>query len=255
MEKNAQDWEDLGPRERKVLTVLSVAGTRAEISRRTGLPRSTIVYILNKLLKQKFVDIILEGKRQKYSLSLRKTKTNNKVHSPITTVGPITFYTGKDALETLWKEIVNHPKESRLIGIQPRRSFSEAIKRSSKEHVAKISQEITNKKFIIDAIVQEELPRSIFSQFKGGEAKKIAKAFMGRLEDMVKVEPNFLDEKSEMFIIGKYSFFIDWFKEEAVRIENQNINNMFKSLYRATKAYGKRHEQGKYIEELLKQMS
>lgn len=54
-----------------------------------------------------------------------------------------------------------------------------------------------------------------------------------------------------MFMIGNFSFFIDWFKEVAIKIENQNINHLLLSLYQATKAYGKRYEQSRDIERII----
>jgi len=99
--------------------------------------------------------------------------------------------------------------------------------------------------------VHGDLARSVFNQYDGNDAKSLAKAFTGRLEDIVKVNPSFMDEKSEMFIIGNFSFFIDWFKEVAIKIENQNINHLLLSLYQAAKAYGKRYEQGRDIERVI----
>jgi hypothetical protein len=165
----------------------------------------------------------------------------------------MTLYTGRKSIEMLWQEISGQPIGSRLVGIQPRRSFNEAIKKSSKHIVTTVSQEITDRRFIVDCIVHEDQAKSIFSQYKNEEAKSIAKAFTGRLEDMVKVNSNFLDEKSEMFIIGKFAVLIDWFEEVAIKIENPNINHFLGALYQSTKPYGKRHEQGKYIESLIEE--
>ncbi len=243
---------DLSSCERKILSSVSLPGTLAEISRRLSLSRSTVEYNLKKLYKNKLIVFSMHGKRRIYSLRVEKGFTlNTRPPSPILKFGPITLYTGVKAIETLWQEVAKESNESRLTGIQPRKSFREAIKRSSKETVSGVSQTITDKRFIIDAIVHEDLAKSIFMEYEGKEAKSIAKVFTGRLEDMVKVDSNFLDEKAEMFIIGNFSFFIDWFNEIAIKIENRNINSLLNSIYRATKAYGKRYEQGRYIEKLI----
>jgi hypothetical protein len=226
---------------------LELPGTLAEISRRLMLPRSTVEYCLDSLHENNWLNISHKGKRKFYSV---KNRVYTPVLSPILRLGPITVYTGAEAIEELWKEVAGQPRGSRLTGVQPRNSFKEALKKSKKGTVTGVSQSITDKKFIVDAIVHEDLAKSIFNQYTH-DAKSVAKVFTNRLEDMVKVDSNFLDEKSEMFIIGNFAFFIDWFNEVAIKIENKNINNLLKSLYQATKAHGKRFEQGKFIEKLI----
>lgn len=238
---------ELSSCERKILLSLTLPGTLASLAKRLSTPRSTIEYNINKLLNKKLIAISLHKKRKIYNLIAQKTTLQTLPPSPIVKLGPLTLYSGSCAIETLWQKVVKESKGSRLTGIQPSRSFREAIKRSSKKIAHGVSQTITDKRFVIDCIVHGDLTRSVFNQYDGNEAKSLAKAFTGRLEDIVKVNPSFMDEKSEMFIIGNFSFFIDWFKEVAIKIENQNINHLLLSLYQATKAYGKRYEQGRDI--------
>ncbi len=242
---------DLSSNERKILLSLELPGTLAEVSRRLKIPRSTAEYCLHNLINTRWVVTTLKGKRRIYSLVSKHKAAPTS--SPILRLGPITVYTGTEAIEELWKEVAEQSKGSRLIGVQPRSSFKEAIKKSKKGTVTTVSQTITDKKFIVDAIVHEDLARSIFAQYST-DAKSVAQVFTNRLEDMVKVDQSFLDEKSEMFMINNFSFFVDWFNEVAVKIENKNINNLLKSLYQATKAYGKRYEQGKHIEKLISEL-
>lgn len=251
MKKTAYTLIDLSPHEGRILASLSLPGTLAQISKRLSLPRSTVEYTLKKLLEKKLISVNLKGKRKCYCLTQEKLEASLLPSSPIMRLGPITVYTGRRAIETLWQEVVKEPRESRLFGIQPHRSFKEAIKRSSKEIVVNVSQAITDKRFIMDAIIHEDMARSIFTRYEQQEAKAVAKVFTNRLENNVKVDPDFFDEKAEMFVIGDFSFFIDWFSEVAVKIENNNINHLLISLQQAAKAYGKRYEQGKYIESLI----
>ncbi len=243
---------ELSSCERKILISLALPGTLASIALRLSTPRSTIEYNVNKLLNKKLIITSFHKKRKIYRLASTNPTTRQTLPpSPISNLGPITIYTGPKAIETLWQEVASQSKGSRLTGIQPSKSFKEAIKKSSKEVVQSVSQTITDKKFIVDSIVHGDHLRSVFNQYTGDDTKSVAKAFTGRLEDIVKVDPSFLDEKSEMFMIGNFSFFIDWFKEVAIKIENQNINHLLLSLYQATKAYGKRYEQSRDIERII----
>ncbi len=244
---------DLSSHERKILLSLTLPGTLATLANRLSAPRSTTEYNINKLLSKKLITFSLHNKRKIYKLitTISPTKQTTPPPSPIVKIGSITIYTGSKAIETLWQEVTKEPIGSRLTGLQPSLSFREAIKRSSKKIVQEVSQTITNKRFIVDSIVHGDLTRSVFNQYNGVDALSVAKAFTGRLEDIVKVKESFLDEKSEMFIIGNFSFFIDWFREVAIKIENQNINHILMALYQASKAYGKRYEQSRDFERVV----
>ncbi len=244
---------DLSSHERKILLSLTLPGTLAALAKRLSTSRSTIEYNINKLLSKKLITFSLHKKRKIYKLPTSKTPTKQTIPppSPIVKIGSITIYSGSKAIETLWQEVTKEPIGSRLTGIQPSLSFREAIKRSSKKIVQEVSQTITDKRFIVDSIVHGDLTRSVFNQYSGVDAKLVAKAFTGRLEDMVKVSADFMDEKSEMFMIGNFSFFIDWFREVAIKIENQNINHLLMALYQASKAYGKRYEQSRDFERVV----
>ncbi len=234
-----------------ILQVLSRPLLLAEIARLSGLPRSTVEYNLRKLIQKKMVGKKKSGKRNLYFKTGRTVACMHKLTTPLLELPGITIYRGLDAIEHVWKEILSKPRESRLIGIQPRKSFSEAIRKSKTSDVQSISQEIGNRRFIIDAIVHEDLAYSLFRRFDT-EAVTVARAFTGRLEDMVKVPNDFLDEKAEFFLIDNEIFIIDWYKEFAVKISNKHMFDLFSSVFYAVKAYGKRYEQGKYIEELIK---
>ena len=241
----------LSQKESKVLQVLKVPSTLAQITRLAKLPRSTTEYTLWKLLEKNQIQTERFGKRLKY-FSVQKNNTERLTipSSTILSIGPITLYTGVQALETLWREVVSLPKETRLIGIQPRRSFSEILKKVNKKEIRDISQMITDKKFIVDAIVHEDLAKSLFRKFAKNEAWDVAKAFVDRPEAMVKVDNNFLDEEAEFFILPEYLVLINWHTEIAVKISDTNIINLMKSVYEAVKAYGVKYNQGEYIKKL-----
>lgn len=239
----------LVPYEQLILNVLVEPSTLAGIQRLTNLPRSTAEYNLKKLKLKKLIEEKIKGKRTLYFKKNTAEHSSDQVY-PLLRLPGITIYRGKESIELLWKEITKKPKGSRLIGIQPRKSFSEALKKAKKSEVKSISQEITDKPFIFDAIVHEDMARNIFRNYDH-DAKDVAKAFTGRLEDLVKVPQDFLDEKAEMFLIGDEIFLMDWYKEFAVKISNKHMYDLFTSIFYAVKAYGKRYHQGKFIEELI----
>lgn len=247
---------ELSSHERKILLSLKLPGTLAEISRRLNIPRSTIEYNIQKLLNDKMITFSLKKKRKIYNLVINNSDQKQILppQSPVVNIGPITIYSGVRAIETLWQEVIKEPARSRMFGIQPRRSFEEAVKKSSIKIVEGVSKSITEKNFIIDSIVHGGLTDILFNRYENNTAKNIATSFTKRPEDIVRVEKDFLDEKSEMFIIGNFSFFIDWYQEVAIKIENKNINHLLLSLYQASKAYGTRYNQGRDVEGFISEI-
>ncbi len=236
--------------EHKILHILTSPLFLSEIQRKTTVPRTTTEYNLRKLESKKFIKRTISGKRLLYSKTDKAMKHLENMNYPILELPGITIYQGIEAVQNVWKDILQNPKESRLIGIQPGKSFNEAVRKVPRREVEEVSLEITNRHFIVDAVTHVDLVHSIFKTFKV-DAKPVAKAFTKRLEDMAKVPNNFLDEKAEFFLINNDIFIIDWYKEFAVKITNKNIVNLFTSIFYAVKGYGKKYEQGKYIESII----
>ncbi len=248
--KYPKDTKVLSYIENQILSILTTPSLLSEIQHLAALPRSTTEYNLRKLELKRLVKKQLKGKRTLYVKTNHVSQPIDTLPYPVLTLPGITIYKGKEAIENVWREIIEKAPESRLIGIQPRKSFDEAIRKSPKNIVQSISQGIGDKRFIVDAIVHENLAHSLFKQYNQ-EAKVVAKAFTGRLEDMVKVPNDFLDEKAEFFLIDNQIFIMDWYKEFAIKISNKNIFNLFVSVFYAVKAHGKRYEQGKLAESLI----
>ena len=92
----------------------------------------------------------------------------------------------------------------------------------------------------------------VFKIFSGEMAQQVASAFTGRPEDIVKVDAPFLDEKAEVFIIQGQTFFVDWYSEVAVKINDRNMTDLIKALCLSAKEYGVRYNQGEYVEKLMR---
>lgn len=233
----------LNEKEQKVLECISQKPiSLANATLLTKLPRSTTEYILKKLEHLKLIEKIPHSKR-----FLFQSFPN------IVLCGPLTLYQGPTAIHSLWQEMAGHGKESRLIGIQPYHSFKQAIRKTENEKVVNVSQKLTDQRFIIDAILHEGIFNILANEIPDEKKlKKTAKVFVGRPEDIVKVNRDFLDEKSEMYMIGEMLIFIDWFKEVGIKIVNKNIQGLMKTMFYAVKAYGTRYHQGSEIEKNIK---
>ncbi len=231
----------LSEKEQAVLDCITQPTSLAQAAVQTELPRSTAEYILKKLVGLKLIQQIPHGKRFLY-----------QSFPNIIPCGPFTLYKGCSAIQVLWDEINSHPKESRLLAIQPKQSIRQAIHKNGKLATVAISQKLTDQRFIIDAILHEGIFDDVASEISDiHEAKKVAKVFTGRPEDIVKVDRDFLNEKSEMYIIGEMLIFVDWFKEVGIKIIDKNIQNFMKSMYHAVKVYGTKYHQGAELEKTI----
>lgn len=240
----------LGPAEDHILRLLTAPMLLSEIGRVAHLPRSTTEYNLRKLVQKRKVRTAMYRKRRLYARVEKKIESSSNFASDILAFPGVTVYRSKEGVEQVWREIITKPAGKRLVGIQPRKSFREGIRKGTRESVQRVSQALSDKRFIIDAIVHEDLAHTIFDEYRS-DAKEVAKAFTGRPEDMVVVPNDLLDEKAELFVIENDLFLVDWFSEFALKITNHNIVSFILALFYTTKAYGKRYEQGKYIESLI----
>jgi|GEM_PF-6662902 len=240
----------VGPAEEHILRILTAPMLLSEVGRIAHLPRSTTEYNLKKLVRKKMVRVTARGKRRLYERVSTGTNLPPTSASEILTLPGVTIYRGREGVSQVWKEIIGKPARKRLIGIQPRKSFRKGIQKETKEGVRHVSQTLSDKQFVIDAIVHEDLAHSIFDEYRS-DAKEIARAFTGRPEDMVVVPNDFLDEKAEFFLIDNDLFLVDWFDEFALKITNRNIVNFVIAIFYAVKAYGKRYELGKHVESLI----
>ncbi len=231
----------LNEKEQNVLDCITQPRSLAQVAVLTALPRSTAEYILKKLTKLKLIEQIPHKKRFLY-----------QSFPNIIPCGPLTLYKGNHAIQFLWDEINSHDKESRLIAVQPKQSLRQAIRKIGKTGAITISQKLTHQHFIIDAILHGGIFDDIIDSVPNvSEAKKIAETLTGRPEDMVRVDQDFINEKSEMYVIGEMLVFIDWFNEIGIKIINKNIQGLIKSMYYAVKAYGTKYHQGAELTKII----
>lgn len=235
------------------LARLKIPSLAADIQKHSGLPRSSVVYKLRKLFEKKLISKNLQGKREYWfgipeNQILQAVNSNDKLEDKY----PFQIYSGVNEIISLWYRMVNQPKNTRFTVIQPHRSFAMVLKKTPAKVAIDVSERIKKNAFIIDAIEQEKAANVIATVYKNSKTtKRLARAFMDRLEDMVKVPDDFLDEKSEVYMFKNHVVFIDWETETAIDIHNTNIYHLMLSMFEKTKAYGSRYQLGKYVEHLM----
>ncbi len=233
--------------ERKMLVSMSTPVSVAKITKDTKIPRSTIAYTLPLLKDRGLVTCIPCGKRVLWQAIPESTliSGSKSAHSPIE------IYLGQKEMERLWYKITDLPKGTRLSVLQPHRSFKMALQETAPAIAIEVSRKIKEKKFIVDAIEHQKSADILTSIYgRGKESKELSNAFMHRLEDIVKVPDDFLDETAEMYLYTDHIVFMDWNTKTSLLIHNKALYQLMQSMFQKLKAYGTRYHQGKYIEEI-----
>jgi DNA-binding transcriptional ArsR family regulator len=248
LDLNKQDLNILDTLHRlKIPSLVSV------IQRNCSIPRSSLVYRLGKLKKKGLIDVSYIGQREFF-----RPKTQSDIVSNVLVKNndeandACKIYSGVQEIISLWYKMISLPKHTRFTVIQPYRSFRLALQKTPPEIAIDISERIKKNAFIIDAIEQQKAVDVIATVYgKSKITSRLAHAFVDRLEDMVKVPDDFLDEKSELYMFQNTVVFIDWNTEIAIEIKNQHIFHLVLSMFEKTKAYGNRYELGKSVKKLI----
>jgi DNA-binding Lrp family transcriptional regulator len=233
--------------------ILKVAGASplsiAQLSKMSRLPRSTVAYRLPFLEKRGIVKSEKYGERFKY-VAIAEPEVLHK--APVKFDSEITTYRGAEEMTDLWYKITSFPKHSRLYVIQPPNSLRHALRAFKGKDSIRIS-ELVKERFIVDGITHQKSASILISSYdKSKDTSELVQAFKERLEDIVKIPDDFIDEDAEVNIINNHVIFMDWKNRIAVDIHNELIYRFMLSLYAKVKAYGTRHHHGKYIEEISK---
>jgi DNA-binding Lrp family transcriptional regulator len=221
----------------------------AELSTKTRLPRSTVAYRLPLLEQRGIIKSEECGKRLKYR-AIEETEVLHK--APVRFDSKVTTYRGASEMTDLWYKITLFPKHSRLYVIQPPNSLKNALRSFKGKDSIRIS-ELVKERFIVDGITHQKSASILISSYgKSKDTSELVQAFKERIEDIVKIPDDFIDEDAEVNIINNHVIFMDWKNQIAVDIHNELIYRFMLSLYAKVKAYGTRHHHGKYIEEISK---
>jgi hypothetical protein len=237
----------LKPNESKILDAISSKELSiSEISRKTRIPRTSLLFILNKLKDRTLVQIVKNGKRSLWKSNLNESITDFKRLHNYTE-----YYKGKDELMTIINMIPKLPKYSRILGIQPQTSLRFAMRKLPYDKILEINNIVKKNKLIFEGIVHEESIDSISYDFKNGKAKEIFESFTGRLEDYVKIPHEFANVDSEMYIFSGSAYIINWNKEIAIGIHDSSIVLLLTAMFSCVKNFGMRYQQGKKMMEII----
>ncbi len=242
--------------EKKILESTSkLALPISTIARMTGIPRTSILYILKKLQKRALVKkIATDGNIPFWKSDLSKVIAqigmNREKGGSV-----FSIYRGAKQIFAIFEEFAALPKNSRVIGIQPNRSLLNALRKNKLKDLLRINEQIKDKGLIFEGVVHERSVDAIIAEMGKDAARKVFDSFIGRLEDYAKIPDEFADVCSEIYIFKGTAYLINWDREIAIGIHDKDMTDLLIAMFSCVKEVGTRYSQNakmKLYKEALK---
>ena len=261
----------LSPKEARLLNSLtSTPENPSTLARKSKLKRTSLYSLLEHLRRRGLVQKKKQGKRWYWQIipqpQLQEQLFNLAEHHRVNRktvekeVGLIAseesqykIYRGKEKLNSLYAELGQLPKHTRLYGIQPNLSMATALKNTSPGLITQINESIKQKGVVVEAILAEDFLSYYLKALgqKPANAKKILKSFSDRLAVTTYVPKDILNFEAELLFYNQTLLILNWKELSAVVIKNKEIVGIMTALFNLAKLSGNRVDQNLKITNLL----
>lgn len=259
--KNTPSFLELQPEEIKIIRALSgeKSLTPTALSRQTGVKRTTVNFLLNKLANRGII------KKTKIAghFEWRLTNENNlaeKINSlygffnltlsraliNLPDIG-VEVFKSQAAILDAYHQSLKINKNSRVYAIQGNKSIK-AQKSLSYGYLNDIQNSFKQKRIIIEGIVGEKslqyfdnLPLSLLQTYKN------------RLVVTYLLQDELIDFDMDILILDKEVILINFEKKIVVKIRNDSIRTVIKALYETMKFSARKIDLNYYLKNLIKQ--
>jgi len=236
--------------------------TIADISLVTKIPRTSLYYILPKLLERKFVSNTKLKKKTYWhknsdaeiknvlqnALDKLTNQTQGNFVKTISKEAEITFFHGAENMANFWEILANSPKNIRVYGIQPGPSILELIPKSNIGAIVKFNQLVKKNKYIMEGVVHENYIDAMGKIMKPTEYKELLKSFGGRATDYAKLPDQYMsDICSEIYLFDNKIGLLNWREEFAVVIGNEDVYKLLLEMFKSTKYMLDKYDQNEKI--------
>lgn len=238
--------------DKKQFTILNLA-------RATGIPRTSLYYMLTKLKKRGFVHSKKILKRVYWeNTELVRThlcddaQTHNSIqtYSPSSTTS-IEILFGPDMIK-VFSDLSKLPIHSRYYGIQPEKSLISAIKNADNAKINILNDLIKQKKHIVEAVLNERSIETMKKEFPASRLKPIFKSLHGRTADTAKLPDDYMaDIDAEIYIYNNTVSIMNWDSGYAVTIRDKHFYKLILEMFKSTKYMLKKYDQNEKLAQVL----
>lgn len=241
-----------------------------EISKETGIPRTSLYYMLPKLEKRGFIEkktnnrkvfwrkSRIEDFQNKFIRTIQEISKNKiKPLSPIVNSKSIKILQGVNEMTEIFDELSNLPSRSRVFSIQPDQSITDVIKKLPIKKALETCDNIKHNKIIMDGIVHEKSINSISKNARDGKiAIQLLESFGDRSADTAKMPESFLhNTHAETYLYEDKVTILNWDKEIAIIIKDKDIFQLIKEMFNSTKYLMDRYDQNEKVARKLVELN
>lgn len=260
---------DLIESEILVLDALSLAKSTQDIKRLTGLSRTGIKYVLEKLMRRGLVNRTKIGKRFIYmaiskkelSDDLRDVSDNMNIENgklsgariKTSKENEFIIHVGAKEIVPAYERIASVNRNERIKAIQHHKSWLELMNKVSKDQLVDFNKSIVKNHLILDGMLNESAYDSYLKEIKNDPIKNkdAIESLNGRMADYTVFPNNFFNYNCEIWLFKNTALLINWHEEVAIEIVNENMAWFLRDMFEFVKEGGKKIDHNKMIREVL----
>lgn len=278
---NAMNWSNkslsflgLEPAQMKILNALNQGKTHMDVAKETAIPRTTVAFIIKRLINKGLVIPVHFGKRFKYvalteaQLSQKLEQTLGEMRSTarerkgvqirLSKENQFTIHIGYTEMVDAYTRIAANNKNTRIKAIQSNKSWNTIVEKLPAQELIQFNKAVIENDLIIDGILQDdyyEMYKQYLKNHPQDIAKSTAKSLTGRMADYTLIPKEFFDFYSEIWIFETTVVIINWKEEIAVEITNEQMMRFLRDMFEFVKMGGRKVNHEAAMMEVLKTLN
>lgn len=259
----------LDSREKAILASIDTACSPFDIAERTRIPRTSVLYMLKKLISRNLVDVVKIGKRKKF-VAISDKKFRGLILNILDQTAPnaedqkgaslrvskeaeFAIHVGSGEVIKAFERIASINTNERVRAIQPNKSWMNAHKNLKPAQLIQFNEAIKENRIIVDGILQSNAYTLYKEYFKHDPVtlRAISQSFTDRMADYTAVHEKFFDYNAEIWIYQQTVFIINWRQKFAIEITNPDVMNFMKDMYEIVKQSGNKIDHNQVMKKIM----
>ena len=236
--------------------------TVAALSRETGIPRTTLYYILPKLRERGWLTTHQVKNRTLWTRVAKEVYVDQFDHMVQTffsdqskkslrarSTDTIRFHEGFDNVFKLYNELITADphKKKRIQTIQPTASIREGLRKARAKKFVELNTKIIENQLITEGVLPERYYRELGKEF----GEKWLTSLMGRAASIHVLPEDHFPFQTEAHSVEGAFYIIDWYDETMLEIRYPALESMFTCFMNNLIFSGKKIDHEAHIKGLL----
>lgn len=245
---------NLSDAERRIFQVLTEPLLISEIAARSGVPRTSIAYVLHGLISRGMVETVRHGKRVRYVRVSKEalahlTDDVRTFFDPTLAVLTVPHFDGLRVYRGIPSMVAEHVQliraqlpRTRVKVIQPNASFLAQFTHARVDDVIALNHALSESKIILDGIIEAGAYEAYEAYWKLDPEgfERLNPTFLNRTTDYVELRSASLPFTNELWLFDDTVLIVNWSAHMSVVITNTETRGLLSVLYDTLKATGTR---------------